>query len=436
MVDTILLPTFEIPTYITQTLAVIVLIITVYMLIKRYETRMVLIASGLLLCILSLSPMTAFDAFSTRMTSGALIQAICASMGFAYVMKYTKCDVQLVKAISGVLKGLGFFLIPAAVIVTFLINIAIPSAAGCAAAVGATLIPVLIAARIHPAIAGAAVLCGTIGSFLSPGLSHNPFIANMSNMTVVEFIAHHSMISISVGLIGAVGLSVVALVRKEYNVETVPTAGAAPTPAVETDKTNYLHATAPFIPLILLIVANTTTVFGKSMNVPAAMLIGSIYALIITFSNPSDLTKQFFNGMGSAYADILGIIIAAEVFSQGLISSGLVASFTNMLIQAPDVARWGGTVGPFLMGIITGSGDAAAYAFNNTITPIAADLGFTIPDLGMAAAITGALGRTMSPVAGVVIVCAGLAGVNPLELAKRTAPGMIVGVIFVALFML
>lgn len=82
-----------------------------------------------MLCILSLTPLDAFTAFSDRMVSSSLIQAICSSMGFAYVMKYTKCDMHLVHVLSKVLTRLGFFLIPATVIVTYFINIAIPSAA-------------------------------------------------------------------------------------------------------------------------------------------------------------------------------------------------------------------------------------------------------------------------------------------------------------------
>ena len=50
----------------------------------------------------------------------------------------------------------------------------------------------------------------------------------------------------------------------------------------------------------------------------------------------------------------------------------------------------------------------------------------TIPDLGMLAAITGGIGRTASPLAGGVILVAGLAGVNPMEIVKRTAPACIV----------
>lgn len=418
---------------IMQLVSVAIIFIAIYLLTKQYETRMVLIACGLLLCLLALDPMSAFTAFSQRMTNGGLIEAICSSMGFAFVMKYTKCDTHLVCVLSKALSRLGFLLIPAAVIVTFMINIAIPSAAGCAAAVGATLIPLLIAARIHPAIAGAAVLCGTIGSLLSPGLSHNPFVAQMSNMSVIDLIARHSTISISVGLIGAVSLAVVALVKKEYNVNVD---GSIQQQGVEVGSANYLYATAPFIPLILLMAANFGWLGDLKINVPTAMLIGSIYAIAITLSNPGETTKEFFKGMGNSYGDILGIIIAAAVFAEGLKASGLIDSFISFLTNSPEFARWGGTLGPFLMGVITGSGDAAAYAFNETVTPHAAKLGYEIPDLGMAAAISGALGRTMSPLAGSVIVCAGLAGVNPIELAKRTAPGMLIGVCFVALVML
>jgi DcuC family C4-dicarboxylate transporter len=93
-------------------------------------------------------------------------------------------------------------------------------------------------------------------------------------------------------------------------------------------------------------------------------------------------------------------------------------------------------LGPFLMGVITGSGDAATMAFNKSITPHAATFGYEQAHLGMAAALAGALGRSASPIAGAAIVCAGLAGVSPVEVAKRTWPSMVVAVFMVALVML
>ena len=68
-------------------LGIVILLATVYALIKQYETKMILFASGLLQCILGGSPMNAFEAFATRMTTGSLFQPILSVMGFAYVMK-------------------------------------------------------------------------------------------------------------------------------------------------------------------------------------------------------------------------------------------------------------------------------------------------------------------------------------------------------------
>ncbi|WP_196590732.1 hypothetical protein [Pectinatus frisingensis] len=65
--------------------------------------------------------------------------------------------------------------------VTFFVNIALPSAAGCAAAVGTLLIPALINTGIHPKMAVSAIFMGTWGSVvMSPGLMFNPQIAQMA----------------------------------------------------------------------------------------------------------------------------------------------------------------------------------------------------------------------------------------------------------------
>lgn len=423
-------------------IAILGITATVYLLIKKYETRTVLIAIGLMMSILTLSPMEALDAFAKSMTSGGLIMAICSSMGFAYVMKYTQCDTHLVHLLTKPLSELKFFLIPIATIITFFINIAIPSAAGCAAAVGATLIPVLKSSGVRPSMAGAAILAGTFGSMMSPGSAHVAMISEMSGLTITQVNLSHAPYNITAGIIGAVTLTIIALLLKDYgkqhrdaylqeNLDTEATS----------QKANILYAIAPLIPLIILIIGGTSLqqlpgLSWTQTSVPQAMLIGAIYAIVVTRISPIKITNEFFNGMGNSYANVLGIIIAASVFVAGLKSTGAIDSAIEFLKQSNDFVRWGATIGPFIMGVITGSGDAAAIAFNSAVTPHAAELGYTHVNLGMAAAISGAIGRTASPIAGVTIVCAGLAGVNPVEMVKRTAPGMILAILFLALFML
>lgn len=421
--------------------AIVGLVATIYLLIKKYETRTVLIGMGLLMAILTLNPMGALDAFAKSMTTGGLIMAICSSMGFAYVMKFTKCDSHLVHLLTKPMSGLKFLLIPIATILTFFINIAIPSAAGCAAAVGATLIPVLRGAGVRPAMAGATILAGTFGSLMSPGSSHPAMISEMSGLTVTEINFMHAPYTMTAAAIGVVILTLLALFLKDYGEEHRQAYLAEQSTTEGKTNVNVLYALAPLIPLIILIIGGTSLqktagLEWTKMGVPQAMLIGAIYSIIVTRVSPVKITEEFFNGMGNSYANVLGIIIAAGVFVAGLNATGAVNSAIEFLKHSNEYVRWGATIGPFLMGVITGSGDAAAIAFNTAVTPHAAELGYTQVNLGMGAAIAGALGRTASPIAGVAIVCAGLTMVSPVEIIKRTAPGMIFALLFLALFML
>lgn len=423
-------------------IAILGIVATIYLLIKKYETRTVLIGIGLLMAILTLNPMAALDAFAKSMTSSGLIMAICSSMGFAYVMKYTQCDTHLVHLLTKPLSGLKFLLIPIATIITFFINIAIPSAAGCAAAVGATLIPVLKSSGVRPAMAGAAILAGTFGSMMSPGSSHSAMISEMSGLTITEVNLSHAPYTTIAGAIGAIVLTLLALAFKDYGQEHRDAYVAENKTSENTfEKVNILYAIAPLVPLIILIVGGTSLqqtpgLEWTKMGVPQAMLIGAIYGVLVTRILPVKMTEEFFNGMGNSYANVLGIIISASVFVAGLKSTGAIDSAIDFLKHSNEFVRWGATIGPFLMGVITGSGDAAAIAFNTAVTPHAVELGYTHVNLGMGAAIAGAIGRTASPIAGVTIVCAGLAMVNPIEMVKRTAPGMILAVLYLALFML
>ncbi len=407
---------------------------TVYLLIKRYETRAVLFGSGLLMAIVALQPMGALDAFASRMTSGGLIQAILSVMGFAFVMKYTRCDMHLVKALTGVLSKGGMLLIPGTTLVTFAINIALPSAAGAAAAVGATMIPLLMAAGIHPALAGAAVLAGTWGSMLSPGSAHNAFISELSGLPIMEVISIHAPATITAGIVGAFVLMIVAFVRKEHKgYEGALPGHVAGEKAI--DSINPLYALMPILPVTILVLGATGAVPALKMGVPQAMLIGIVLTMLITRAKPARVSEEFFNGMGKAYGDVMGIIITATVFVSGMKAVGLVDVFLTWLTNTPSVAMFGSTLGPFILAIFTGSGDAAAFAFNEAVTPFAETFGMSIANMGTAASVAGAIGRSMSPLAGAAIVCAGIAGVNTLDLAKRTAPAMISALIVLMLML-
>ena len=446
-------------------LALAGIVAVVALLIMKKDTKTVLIGVGFVLCVLCLKPLDGLNAFTSYMTKAGLIKAICASMGFAFVMKFTECDRALVNLLTKPLGNIGFLLIPIVVALTYFINIAIPSAAGCSAAVGATLIPVMMAAGVKPEMAGAAVFAGTFGGVLSPGSAHNVFVADMvkahnPSYTVQDVIGVQFSSAITALIVVLIVMSITAIVCKDYTKgvnylaqrENAAGADGANSAAsnsadgsnldAQPQKINVLYALMPLVPLVILVIGGTsklnTISFLKwtKMGVAEAMLLGAIVTIVITMSNPQKITKEFFKGMGSAYADIMGIIIAAGVFVAGLSACGAIDFVIEWLKGEQGYVKFGGTFVPFFMGVVTGSGDAAAMAFNTAVTVHADQLGFAQDKLGMAVAISGALGRSASPIAGACIVCAGLAMVSPIQIAKRTALGMFLSVCVIAFFIL
>lgn len=253
----------------------LVVIGVIYLLLKRHESRMVLIAAGILMCCIAGNPMASLDAFAKSMTNAGLITSVCSCMGFAWCMKYTGCDKHLVVAIGKVLKKMGFLLIPGATLATFVVNIAIPSAAGCSAAVGVIFIPIMMSAGIHPAMAAAAVKSGTYGSMLNPGLVHNAVIAKLAGVQVTDVIANHMLATVVGVIIAAAVLTVLAVVLKE-NRGFVPEGEAG---VDENFGINPLFAIMPLVPVIILLLGSTKLVPVLKMGVPHAMVIGAILSL-------------------------------------------------------------------------------------------------------------------------------------------------------------
>ena len=349
----------------TTIVAIVAVIGVIWGLIKRYETRLVLITGGLVMAFLSFKPMIAFHQFDKSMTNPNLIIAICSAMGFAAVVKLT---------------GGGIATSP----------------------------------------------------FLNPGVSHNAFIAKMAGMDVMQLIAFSAPRTVGLGILAIILMTVVCVVYKDYNKNQTEeemeanlalggTAGNASLP----EHPNVLKAIAPLLPVVILVVAS---IWFKDLKVSVgtAMLLGTIYVFLVTRANPAEISKKFFDGMGEGYAKIMGIIIAAGVFASGLTAAGVVGDLVEFLKHAQSVAKLGGSVGPFLLGLITGSGDAAAFAFNEAVTPHAAEFGMSIPSLGVLAAFAGAFGRQASPLCGGLILVAGIAGVNPMDIVRRTAPVMVI----------
>lgn len=141
--------------------------------------------------------------------------------------------------------------------------------------------------------------------------------------------------------------------------------------------------------------------------------------------------------MGDSFGDIFGLIVTANIFVAGLQALGLIKLLINYMTTSPAIAKAAAIAGPLGMAIISGSGEAAAIAFNKAVSVHAPQFGMDVMHMGSLAVLSGGIGRSMSPVAGCVIICAGIAKINPLEIIKCNALAMIAALLVaMALLML
>ena len=420
-------------------IGIALVILTFWLIYKNYEARLVLFLSGIVMTLIgvtfggsSVGLSDAVNAFVKQFVNGGLVPTFTTVMGFGYVMSYTKCADHLVNALVRPLSKVPMLVIPGAVIITWFLNIVLPSAVGIAAAVGVLLIPALIALKVRPVMAAAAVFLGTWGSVASPGLMFNPQVADIayrageiSSPDAMIVIMAEFMPALAGAIVSAILLAILAVFMKEGVGSQVEVNASETGEKPEELKINYLYALVPILPLFLLVIASKQVGWlpNKVFTVPCCMLIGTGVGLVIGLINhlkAGDISKKFCRGCGDAFCDVACLIAAAAVFASGMKSIGLTGTLVDAMKGSQSIAMASAVVGPWLMALVCGSGNAAALAFNEVITPHAADFGMTVVQLGAVAQVAAGLGRTISPVAGGVIVIASIAGVNPMDICKRT----------------
>lgn len=411
--------------------AAVVVIVTFTFIIRGTEVRLALLTAGAVLTLVTWKPEAWFASFSGSMVQAGLLTVILPAIGFTAIIKLAKCDADLVHLVVKPLLTLRGLIIPAAALATLLLSTAITSAAGITAAVGIVLIPSMIAIGVHPAMAAAAVIAGTWGGAFSPGSPHPALIGDIAKTPVIEVIIAHLHASIPAALTFAFTLYIVAKVRKEDQGWTIERAGATPKAGTgadspSTEPASVLRAAMPVLPLVLLIITVpkfgiTTAILPKGLTVLQAMVIGVVATALVGRLSPAKVVKAFFDGMGEAYSGVIGIIISAGVFIGGLHATGTIERMIEALKEAHSAVPVVATIGTFTIAVLSGSGDAAALAFNKAVLPHVEQLGITAVDLGNISWLAGGLGRSMSPVAAAVAVAAGYAGVTVFDIAKRNA---------------
>jgi DcuC family C4-dicarboxylate transporter len=411
----------------------------VWLIHRGVDVRAVLIGAAALLTAVTGQWWSMFNVFQDTLGRGDIIGPICTAMGYAFVLKITGADSAMVDLLMRPLRRTPWLLIPGGILVGVLTNMAITSQTASAAAVGPILIPLMIRAGYAPVLAAATLLigCSIGGNLFNPG---EPDIVAISAATqwnaasVINTVVLPNVLTVVIAgvvlMIGGIG----RMGDREMGLNT--SSSASDVPISPSPRRPIQHAVLAPLPVLLLLLLQPSlglfpplfAIFPDGLHVSTVMVFCTALAIAVTRVNVTAATKEFFAGMGYAFTQVISLIIAASCFIAGLKACGLIKAVTSLFIGHEVLAAGVSPVVTFLLAVLGGSGTAPSVAFSQAVLPPLVAAGDTSAAwLGVVAAIGANVGRTLSPVAAVVIFTATLANVEVKALQRAVAPALLAG---------
>lgn len=427
-------------------LTVLSAVVVAKLILKKYNAIFVFFASGLVILmaasVLTGTPIlgkatlgnVALDAFgfltqtfkSSIAGIGSLIMVVT---GYATYMKHTQASTKLAYMATMHLGGIhNKYLILAAFYLTGMaLKLVLTSQASLAVLMLATVFPVLMALGIRP-ITGASVLALLCLDY-GPNDGSSLFMSTVAKLNPVEMFLHYqARVALCIILVTAVLIPVYYHYMDQKDAEEGHSPVKAPEP-VSNPAVPGFYVLLPLIPLI--IVFADYFIPSTKIDVITANFIGFAITFLIEFLRRSDRAAipqdmaVILKGMADVFVSVVSIIISASVFAQGIKILGGITIFTNWISGMQGAVLLIMiilTVITYLFAIIMGSGAAPFFAFGPLTPAIAAKLGVPTMTILLPMELATSIGRASSPVCGALIAIAGTAGLEPIVLAKRTAP--------------
>ena len=204
-----------------------------------------------------------------------------------------------------------------------------------------------------------------------------------------------------------------------------------------------IYALIPILPIILLVsfseIMNSSIVLYTSTAMFISVFIAFIFELIYkrNLKNVLKSLNLFWSGMGNIFKTVVTLIIVADIFASGLLS----LNFINALIYVSEnlglLAIGIGVVMIvliFLSAMIMGSGNAAFFSFGPLAPEITQRFDLQALDFILPMNLAASMGRTVSPVSGVLIATAEIAQVSTMKIVKRNIIPMVIGLLVMVIY--
>ncbi|AYV24259.1 anaerobic C4-dicarboxylate transporter DcuC [Vibrio mediterranei] len=438
-------------------IGLVVTIAVGYFIVKGYRPAGVLLTAGIALLLLTgilghtvlpakitstgniVTDSLEYVKYMLQYRGGGLGMQIMLLCGFASYMTHIGANNVVVKQFSKPLSFIKspYILLVAAYIVACLMSLAVSSATGLGVLLMATLFPMMTAMGIsRPA---AVAVCASPAAIILSPTSGDVVIAAEKSGLALDVFAVQTVLPVSICAI--IVMAAAAFFWNKYLDKKENT----PMERVDVSEMKVdapaFYCILPFLPIIGVFLFNGRTIPGLALDI-YTIVVGSIFlGALIDF-----ITKRFngqktledlescYQGMADAFKGVVMLLVAAGVFAQGLMSIGAI----DNLLHLADKAGAGGVALMLILtgltvaaAIATGSGNAPFYAFVELAPSLAAKMGLNPAFLIIPMLQASNLGRTISPVSGVIVATSGMGNISPFEVVKRTSVPVLAGLITV-----
>lgn len=437
--------------------AILVILIVGYLIVKKYHAQGVLIIGGAALLLggilLNNSPVMEksatgslyLDIFAQLSknfikTSGSLGLAIMIVSAFAKYMDHIGASNALVKLSIKPLQKLNspYIVLALSYVVGQILNVFIPSASGLGVLLMVTVYPILVSLGVS-SLAATSVIGTATCLDLGPASGNAVLASKTAEMDAALYFANYQ---IPVAIVTVIVITILHyIVNKKMDAKLDTTSFNSNIESKEEEKeVPKFYAFLPIIPLLIILVFSPLTGSSIKIGVVEAMFMSITLSMIIegirrkAFKSTLAELKIIFNAMGNQFANVITLIVAGEFFALGLTKIGVISA----LIESTKSAGLGPQPMILVMtaiivvsSILMGSGNAPFFAFAALAPAVAASVGLNPIVMLMPMQLSAGIARSVSPITAVIVAVSGISGVSPFEVVKRTAIPMLGGLLAV-----